>query len=347
MIKRFILPLLLLWSVLPAEAADKRVLAFGDSITVGHGDGGVLCPDPSSPGGYPPRLQLGLAVRGIDAMVLNYGACGERTDSGVTRIDGVLGAGGDVIVLMEGTNDVSARLSFETTVFNLNEMANKAVLAGVEPVLASIVPRGPDSGTDTNNGKTFTIGNELRIDAAENDWAFADPFTALFTQPSFFELYYFDQLHPNSAGYDIIAESMVAATVDAVTHSDLCTQVPPGPCSASGTALCLNLGRFRLEARWKNFFGDEGVANAVPLTDDSGAFYWVDPQNIEMTIKVLDGRAFNDHFWVFYGALSNLEFSLVVTDTDTGVCKVYFNPLGNYASVGDTTAFFVAPGPPP
>ena len=49
---------------------------------------------------------------------------------GLTRIDGVLNAvptSTDVLLLMEGTNDISQRASsFETTRFNLNQMARKA-----------------------------------------------------------------------------------------------------------------------------------------------------------------------------------------------------------------------------
>lgn len=334
-------PLLLLCVVsLPAGAAE-HFLVFGDSITVGHGDGGVLCPNNTSVGGYPPRLRPQLAARGIDAVFSNYGVCGERTDAGVTRIDNVLNGGGDVIIIMEGTNDISAGISFETALFNLNVMAQKAVLAGVEPVLASLVPRGPESGRDENNGRTYTVANRLEMDAAENGWAYADPFHALFDRPDFFELYYFDQLHPNSTGYAIVADSMVDAAADAATRGDgLCAQVPPGPCTSSDTVLCLNQSRFRLEAVWQNFFGDEGVGHAVQQTDDTGVFFWVDPQNIEVMIKVLDGRETNNHFWVFYGALSNLEFTLVVTDTEIDECKEYINPIGSFASVGDTAAFF-------
>jgi hypothetical protein len=54
---------------------------------------------------------------------------------------------------------------------------------------------------------------------------------------------------------------------------------------------------------------------------------------------VLDGRAINGGFWVFYGALSNVEYTLTVTDTETGRVKTYFNPSRNFGSLGDTSAF--------
>lgn len=56
-------------------------------------------------------------------------------------------------------------------------------------------------------------------------------------------------------------------------------------------------------------------------------------------IKVVDGRAFNGYFWVFYGALSDVEYTITVTDMTTGVAKTYSNPQGRLASVADTSAF--------
>jgi hypothetical protein len=47
----------------------------------------------------------------------------------------------------------------------------------------------------------------------------------------------------------------------------------------------------------------------------------------------------NGHYWVFYGALSNVEYTLTVTDTMTGKVKTYKNPLGRFASAADTAAF--------
>jgi hypothetical protein len=56
-------------------------------------------------------------------------------------------------------------------------------------------------------------------------------------------------------------------------------------------------------------------------------------------LKVVDGRGFNGKFWVFYGALSNVEYQITVTDTSTGAVRVYTNPSGQLSSVADTSAF--------
>ncbi len=56
-------------------------------------------------------------------------------------------------------------------------------------------------------------------------------------------------------------------------------------------------------------------------------------------VKVLDGRAVNNHFWVFYGALSDVQYTITVTDTQTGAVKVYSNTQGHLASVADVAAF--------
>jgi len=110
-------------------------------------------------------------------------------------------------------------------------------------------------------------------------------------------------------------------------------------CVASDTVLCLGGGRFRVEAVWRDFDENTGIGHAAPLTADTGTFWFFSPSNTEVILKVLDGRGLNDHQWVFYGALSSVEYTLTVTDTETGAVRRYFNPAGRLASVGDTEAF--------
>jgi hypothetical protein len=42
---------------------------------------------------------------------------------------------------------------------------------------------------------------------------------------------------------------------------------------------------------------------------------------------------------VLYGALSDVEYTLTITDTMTGAVKTYTDPNGRLASVADTEAF--------
>lgn len=112
------------------------------------------------------------------------------------------------------------------------------------------------------------------------------------------------------------------------------------PCTPGPTALCLNGGRFRAEVKWRVPTANQnGQASAVSLTRDTGYFWFFSANNIELVVKVVDGRGFNQKFWVFYGALSNVEYELTVTDLQTGAVRVYTNPNGQLSSVADTAAF--------
>jgi hypothetical protein len=83
-----------------------------------------------------------------------------------------------------------------------------------------------------------------------------------------------------------------------------------------------------------------GPGQAVALAaDTTGAFWFFDSANLELMIKVINGQAVNGHFWVYYGALSDVDYTITVTDTKTGAKKTYHNPKGTLASHGDVNAF--------
>ena len=104
--------------------------------------------------------------------------------------------------------------------------------------------------------------------------------------------------------------------------------------------LCLNNDRFAVTARFRTTSSAETDATAVELTGDSGYFWFFNPANIEVVIKVLNGCSLTQHYWVFATGLTNVEVTLSVTDTESQTLKTYTNQLGvPFAPIQDTSAF--------
>ena len=106
-------------------------------------------------------------------------------------------------------------------------------------------------------------------------------------------------------------------------------------------------GRFAISVNWRNADGAIGPASVVPGpsgTTDSGLLWFFTPQNWEMLIKVLDGCALNDHYWVLFAAGTDVEYELLATDTIRGKRRVYKNAQGTPArAISDTEAFATCP----
>lgn len=123
------------------------------------------------------------------------------------------------------------------------------------------------------------------------------------------------------------------------------TDAVPGACVAGPTTQCIN-NRFKVEISWRTATdAGQGQAVPVPSAPNSGLFYFFGADNIEMLIKVLNACVppFN-HYWVFFAATTNVEFTTTVTDTQSGKVKVYFNPLNTSAPpVQDVNAFATCP----
>lgn len=112
-------------------------------------------------------------------------------------------------------------------------------------------------------------------------------------------------------------------------------------CTPDSTSLCLNGDRFRVTASWRRPDGSQGTAAAVPLTEDTGYFWFFNAANVEMIVKVLDNCAgASRRYWVFAAGLTNVEVFLEVEDTRTGDRRLYVNPQRTpFQPIQDTAAF--------
>ncbi|MDY7092550.1 MAG: carboxypeptidase regulatory-like domain-containing protein [Acidobacteriota bacterium] len=146
---------------------------------------------------------------------------------------------------------------------------------------------------------------------------------------------------------DVTAGTPVSVTLGEATANIDFALERQGFCQPSATVLCLNSGRFAVEARWTTREGETGpgVAVNLPQADDSGYFWFFEEDNAEVLVKVLDGcgTSFNS-FWVFAAGLTNVEVVLTVTDTVSTQQRTYTNPLRTpFQPIQDTRAFMTCP----
>ena len=119
-----------------------------------------------------------------------------------------------------------------------------------------------------------------------------------------------------------------------------------GTCAPAADRLCLNQGRFQVQATWVTNSGLTGPGMAVPFASDSGSFWFFSPTNIELDVKVLNAcvPSLGNHYWFFAAGLTNVEVTLTVTDTLTNVVKTYVNPQNRiFETITDTSAFSTCP----
>ena len=118
----------------------------------------------------------------------------------------------------------------------------------------------------------------------------------------------------------------------------------PKPCAANATTLCLSNSRYKVQTQWFTRDGRSGAGQVIPLTGDTGAFWFFSSSNVEMVIKVLNGCGLNSRYWTFAGGLTDVNVILTVTDTQTGAIKTYTNPQGTpFQPIQDTSAFATCP----
>lgn len=128
-----LLILALLLSGTAAQAADRLVVAFGDSLMAGY----QLAPAD----GFVPQLEAALRRSGVAAQVHNAGVSGDTSAQGRARLGWVLGAlkrKPDLVILELGANDMlrgidpaQARANLDAMLADLKKRQIRVLLAGM------------------------------------------------------------------------------------------------------------------------------------------------------------------------------------------------------------------------
>ena len=92
--------------------------------------------------------------------------------------------------------------------------------------------------------------------------------------------------------------------------------------------------------------GNAGAGHAIPQKDNFGYFslpaFTGDPSFPEVFVKMVDARSFSCCFWVFHSGLTDLEYTLTITDNETGSIRTYHNDRSDPSELcggADTSAF--------
>jgi len=120
----------------------------------------------------------------------------------------------------------------------------------------------------------------------------------------------------------------------------------PGPgvqCEDGGYNICLWNSRFFVEVDWSTSDGNSGKGTAIPLTSDSGYFWFFENSNVELLVKIKDGCAVNEYFWFFWGAMTDVQYTINVIDMETGAAKRIEGLQGVQYSGNDIHAFACTP----
>ncbi|HEY9148261.1 MAG TPA: GDSL-type esterase/lipase family protein [Gammaproteobacteria bacterium] len=169
---------------------DAVILAFGDSLTRGNGA--------STDSSYPAVLE-----RLSGRRVINAGVPGERTPAGLARLAAALDQHHpELLLLCHGGNDMLRRHPMETMQSNLEQMVALARERGIQVVLLG-VPRPAIFGLESAD-PYYAVAEGVGIPLEDK----------IIPQVLSDNDLKSDQIHPNAAGYQRIAEAVYDLLVD-------------------------------------------------------------------------------------------------------------------------------------
>jgi acyl-CoA thioesterase-1 len=179
--------------LVPAQAAQLRVMMLGDSLTAGYG----LPPEQA----LPVQLELALKKAGLDVRVLNAGVSGDTTAGGLARLDWSLAEKPDIVLVGLGANDALRGLDPERAYANLDAILTRLQARGIRTMLLGMLAP-PNLGGDY--GRRFgAIYERLAAKHKVPLYPFLLDGVAAQTQ-----LNQPDGIHPNAAGVAVIVERL-------------------------------------------------------------------------------------------------------------------------------------------
>ena len=202
-------------SLLVDQNGDGTIscLAFGDSITYGLGDniapGVTVDPFPIRAGGYPVRISQAAGIP-----VVNAGVPGEFfTQEGIDRLPStILRSDADIVLVMEGANDSFLHQNTSDYEVKMQKAVNVITALGRQPVLATLPSpccnhAGAAPFMDSYSSAVTYIGalNQVPVVDIKRVWrttCAGGQECDLFNLP--------DGLHPNTRGYDAMAQAFLA-----------------------------------------------------------------------------------------------------------------------------------------
>lgn len=153
----------------------------------------------------------------------------------------------------------------------------------------------------------------------------------------FFEMFVIDTLTGNYKVYRNTQGNCGAVDQNAFPVTAAASRATAAAAKCASGALCLQKNRFQVTAEWRDpASGQTGKAGVTSLSQTSGAFRFGDSGHPDLVAKILNQGGRID---VYYGSLSNLEYTLTVTDTKSGAVKTYRNPAGRYCGGAEIDAF--------
>jgi IPT/TIG domain len=198
----------------------------------------------------------------------------------------------------------------------------------------------PDTFTPGGSGGTVTIEGSSFVNGASVLWKGSPRSTTLVSA---------SRLTANVTASDVAAPGKASIEVEnpgAIVSNARYVSIgtPEATCTPSATTLCLGGGRFSVTASWHKSDGSSGSGTAVPLTSDTGYFWFFNSSNIELVTKVLNGCALTNAYWVFAAGLTDVGVVLDYTDLQTQTARSYSSPLGTaFLPIQDTSALKTCP----